>query len=398
MNDRLTFWRRTAVIALTLVVGALIVEFGRVLPEIGTHGILVDFDAFYIAGQLVLQGRAAEAYDLAQMAAIQRQLAGTESFMPWTYPPPYDLFVASLPNLPRGTAFTVFGLATWGLFITTLMLLARRQTLWVLLAVLPPVYVTATIGQNAFLTAGLMGLAALGLLRARTWAGLPLGLMIIKPHLAITLGLFTLLARRWSALALATGVALAACAAATLVLSPAIWSAFLGAVEQAGQALATGFYPLFRMTSGYALAQTLGAPPAMASAVQAGFALTALAATTLATLRSTPARALATALFTAPLISPYVYDYDMVLTAIALALVSSDIAARTGWAERLALLAALWVAGGWAMVQAISNAGLPWEERAAIAQDTVAYGAAAYLIALAMIARILLRRRQKPRP
>lgn len=391
MNNRLTLWRRAALITLTLMVGAMIVQFGLLLPSVGAGGVLVDFDAFYIAGDLVRQGRAAEAYDLARMAAIQRDLAGTESFMPWTYPPQYDLAVAALPSLTRGTAFIAFGLITWGLFVTTVALLARQHTLWVLLAVLPPVYVTATIGQNAFLSAALIGLTALGLRRGRGWAGVPLGLMVIKPHLAITLGVFTLFARRWRVMGLALALVLVTSAAATWVLTPAIWPAFLGAVDQAGQALATGFFPLFRMTSGYALAQTLGAPPAIASAVQAGFALTALAATALATLRLSPRHALATALFAAPLISPYVYDYDMVITAIALALVAPDIAARTGWVERLLLLVALWIAGGWAMVQAISNAHLPWQERAAIAQNTVAYGAAAYLIALAMIARVLTR-------
>ena len=89
------------------------------LPDLGSEGVLVDFDAFYIVGQLVAEGRATDAYDLSVMADIQRGLTGHDGFMPWTYPPQFDLLVAGLPMMPRGIAYalvTGLGLA-WYLWV-----------------------------------------------------------------------------------------------------------------------------------------------------------------------------------------------------------------------------------------------------------------------------------------
>ena len=121
-------------------------------------------------------------------------------------------------------------------------------------------------------------------------------------------------------------------------------------------------------------------------------ALTALAFVALAVRRQVPLRlTLGLACFASTLVSPYLYDYDMVLAGVGLALILPDLLLRASLPERLLLLVLAWVAGGWGMAQAISNAGLPWEDRAAQARATLAYGAAAWLILLALLARILRR-------
>mgnify|MGYP001411200703 CR=1 FL=1 len=362
------------------------------LPTLGAGGVLVDFDAFYIVSQMLAEGRVAEAYDVRLMAARQQELVGHEGFMPWTYPPPFDLLVAPLAWLPRGLAFALFTGTTLAFYLWVLARLAGHGLGTVMLVLAPPIYVSVTIGQNSFLTGGLMGLFCLLSLRGKVWAGVPLGLLIIKPHLGLGLGMQALASARWPVVALAAAVAALACGLATLAFGPAIWRAFLTGVETAGDALALGIYPLFRMISVYALAFTAGLSPNLASILQGAMALAAMAVVLLAVRRGLPAhQTLALACFASAMVSPYLYDYDMALAGVGAALILGDIMARTSPAERLALLALAWVAGGWGILHALSNAGLPWAERAAIARETLAYAGVAYLILMALLWRILRR-------
>lgn len=389
----------SAALLARLLAAVLIVMFfvaiansAALLPTLGARGVLVDFDAFYIVSQMVAEGRVAEAYDIRIIAARQQELVGHEGFMPWTYPPPFDLVVAPLAWMPRGVAFALFTGGTLAFYLWVLWRLAGGGLGVVLLVLAPPIYVSVTIGQNSFLTGGLMGLFCLLSLRGRLAAGLPLGLLVIKPHLGVGLGVQALAGARWGVVALAATMAALACGAATLAFGTGIWAAFLDGVETAGQALSVGFYPLFRMTSVYALAHTLGLPPGVASALQGAVGLAAMGLIVLAVRRGLPAhQTLALACFASALVSPYLYDYDMALAGVGAALILSDVLARTSWPERLLLLALAWVAGGWGMIHAISNAGLPWAERAAIARETLAYAGVAYLILMALLWRILRR-------
>ncbi|GAB4259401.1 MAG: hypothetical protein Kow0013_02030 [Pararhodobacter sp.] len=380
--------------ALLIALFATLVLFvATALPEVGAGGNLVDFDAFYITGQLALEGRADEAYDMAVMADVQRALVGHQGFMPWTYPPQFDLLTMALPALPRGLAYALLTGATLAFYLWVLARLAGPSLAFVLVAIAPPVYVCITIGQNAFLTGGLIGLYALLAQRARPGAaGWPLGLLVIKPHLGIGLGVHALASRNGRGLAIALGIALASSLLATLVFGPGIWGAFLSGVEQAGHALRTGFYPLFRMTSVYAALHTLGVPPGIAVWAQIGIGLLACVAIAVATARGQePRHALALACFGTALVSPYLYDYDLAIAGVGIALVLPDLARRTSGIERLLLLALFWLAGAWGAIHALPLAGLPWEERAANARATQSFGACAYLLTLALGWRILRR-------
>jgi len=373
-----------------------IVQFAVVLPSVGARAVLVDFDAFYIVGQLFWEGRITEAYSAATMAQIQQEMVGHGGFMPWTYPPQFDLIALLLPGLPRGIAYGVFTASTLALYLWVLARLAGPSLVWILIALAPPIYVTTTIGQNAFLTGALMGLFALLTRAKRTAAGWPLGLLIIKPHLGVGLGVHALASGRWRVLALAFGVVLASSLLATLVMGADIWAAFLDGARQAGEALRTEFYPLYRMTSIYAALNALGAAPEVALTVQTVVGLLASAAIILAVRRGVPIhQTLAMACFTSALVSPYLYDYDMVVTGTGLALLASDIRVRTTTLDRIALLGLIWVAGGWGMIHALASAGLSWEDRAANARNTLSYGAFAYVLTLALLFRIL---RRAPKP
>ena len=214
-----------------------------------------------------------------------------------------------------------------------------------LLALVLPIYVTLTIGQNAFVTGAVMGGFVLLTLRGRASAGLPLGLLVIKPHLGIGLGVHALAAGRWRVIGLALVVALVSAGLATLALGPEIWPAFRQGMANAQTALASQFYPMFRMTSVYALLHTLGVPPGIAIWAQGAVALGACAVVAVAARRGVPLRqTLALACFASALVSPYLYDYDLVVIGVGLALIMGDLRARGTMVEIVLLYALLWVA------------------------------------------------------
>lgn len=314
----------------------------------GRGGVFVDFHAFHVAGRLALEGHAADAYRMATMEAAQQRITGTTAFMPWTYPPPFTLFVTGLAALPLGLAYALFTALTLAAYVRVLGQIAGAYLSGVLLAMLPVLALGVMTGQNGFLTGALTGWFCLAFLARRPGAGVPLGLMVIKPHLAAGIALLTLAERRWRAVMVAAVVVCAALIVPTLVFGPSIWSAFADGVRESGQFLGDGRYPMFRMTSLYACALSLGLPAGAAFAVQAIGALVAIGLLLLAWVRKLPPRALAAVACTATLfVSPYAYDYDLSLLGIALALILPDLLARTRAGEQAALLALCWTATGY---------------------------------------------------
>src|SRR3954465_13612137 len=133
--------------------------------------VLVDFDAFHIAGRMVWRGEVEDAYRFAVMMQAQRILGGANGSLPWTYPPPVHLVAAALALLPLGAAYFAFPAATLGAYLVVLRRFAEEHVSTVLLAIFPAVIVTIACGQNGFLTGVLIGLACLGFLRGRPSAG-----------------------------------------------------------------------------------------------------------------------------------------------------------------------------------------------------------------------------------
>lgn len=300
---------------------------------------ITDFHAFYVVSQLIQRGVAETAYSF---DALFREPAffNAESFMPYTYPPPFGVLIAPFALVSAKTAYGLFALSTLVFFLVVLFRVAGRGAGLVMVALMPAMLSTLACGQNGFLTAGLLGLGALGLIGDRRWAGVPLGLMVIKPHLAVTLGFATLVTGRWRAVATAAATGLAFCGLATLVLGVSIWPAFLEGVREAKEFLLLGYYPLIRMVSTYAFMKTAGAPSWLALAAQTGVSLAVLAAIVLMVRMGLAFRlVLGLATMASVTVSPYAYDYDMPVYAMGLAMVLPDLLARSTRGEQIAIFA-----------------------------------------------------------
>lgn len=371
----------------------LILRIAIEAPELGMARAIVDFDAFYIVGLLIHEGRLAEAYHLPTMQAAFREFSGLDSSMPWTYPPPFDLIVALFPLLPRGLSYLVFTGGSFVLYLWVLHRLAGPALTMVLSLTLPILLIQLACGQNGFLTGALVGWMAIAVVERRAGAGVPLGLMVIKPHLGLALGLWALARGRWDIVAWAVAVGLGAAAASTLAFGPGVWLAFRAGVAEAAGFLALGDYPLFRMTSLYAGLHRMGVDPALAMAAQAGLGLAALAAVAWVARRGLAARpALALACAATLLVSPYTYDYDLTILGVALALIAPDLLARARRVQMVALLALLWGAGGWGLLRSILNHTLAPAEVALVQLHAPSVGAPLLLAALALTVGILRRR------
>jgi len=299
---------------------------------------LVDFDIFHIVARMVWRGEVEQAYRFATMVEAQRAASGTESFMPWTYPPQFDLMIAPLAFLPLGLAYGLFTAGTLAAYLKILRILAGEHFPTVLIVLFPAFAIMIACGQNGFLTGALIGLVCLGVQRDRVAAGLPLGLMIIKPHLAVALASYTLVSRRWGMAAVAAATVLATSAVATILLGTGIWRAVLAGLKEARVFLEHGLYPLFRMVSVYAALHTLGVPPKAAFAMQVLVAAGSLAGIAYAVCRRMPLRqALGLSVVTSLLVSPYAYDYDLPIYGIGLALLLPDLIRLATEKERAAL-------------------------------------------------------------
>jgi hypothetical protein len=296
-----------------------------------------DFDYFHAGARAALEGQLDRAYDEPWFRAYQQQLYARDLHGPWSYPPPFGLVVAPFGLVDRGWALLLFMQLTLFAYLLTLRRLAGDWLSLLLLLMLVPMMGVILFGQNGLLTGTLAGLSCLGLADRRRWAGIPLGLMIIKPHLALGLGLYVLASRDWRTFWTAGATAAAAALAATLAFSASVWPAFLAAAAFAGEQLPTGYFPLFRMISAYAAARSMGTPHALALAVQLASALAAIALILVAQ-RQLPRRmAIGIAALATLMISPYAFDYDLMIAGVGMALLLPTLVALGRPAERSAL-------------------------------------------------------------
>ena len=314
--------------------------------------VLNDFEAFYIVGRLYREGDILKAYNNEYLLQSQERFTSTTTFMPWAYPPYLTALTPLLPLFGLPVSYFLFTFTSMIIYFFVALYFRGEVAGGMILAVYPALVLNVRLGQNGFLTGALVGLFLFLFIERRRGAGLPLGMMAIKPHLGIALGLVALLNRQWRALLIACVSVAAASAAATLALGAGVWPAFFFGVRDAGGYLEHGLYPLYRMSSVYAGVRSFGALPEVAMVVHAAVAIISLSALTIAALSKLPVSRLAALAATVTvLISPYNYDYDLACLGFALGLVLRDLLARLSFLETIGFYICAWVATGSGLAQ-----------------------------------------------
>lgn len=316
-------------------------------------GNATDFGAFYIVAQRVWLGDVDLTYQFSSFMKMQAEASdGASGFMPWTYPPQFDLILSPLAFLPGWAAYLLFTSVTLAAYLMTLRAIATNNFAQVLIILFPAIATTIGSGQNGFLTGALMGLVCINGERRQALAGIALGAMVIKPHLAIAAGVYMLLMQRWTAIAVAVATVVASSLICTVAFGPHIWVVWLDGLKDSAAYLEQGQYPLFRMISAYATLYTAGASSTVAFWGQAATACLALGALAFSAARGPTSRfALGVATLTSVMISPYAYDYDLPIVGIALALLLPDLSTLTTLRERGIVYGLLVLAGGYGMLQ-----------------------------------------------
>lgn len=344
---RIRLYSLAALLCLIGVIGVWLYQhFIAENPRFGP--LALDYMPFWGASHLTLQGHWFDAYNVDIMARVETAevpfAAKMGGYMPWLYPPVMMLLVAPASLLPFGPSYLCYATLGIAIYLCAMRLTTPWRTALLPVIAFPALMLVLISGQATGYTAGLAGLS-LGLLRRHPiWAGIFSGLLFVKPHLALLLPLAFLCAGYWRALIACIVTVIVTNAIAALVFGIDIFPTFLAATKYAQWSISTGNAITARVPSFFSMARMLGAPLIVSFTLQALSALVAVAV--LIDFWRKPcsfelrAAVLVCATF---LVSPYLYDYDMLWFALLIGWWVRDGLAR-GWlrGEREWLLL-LWI-------------------------------------------------------
>jgi hypothetical protein len=305
-----------------------------------------DFIGPWSASLAALQGHAAQAYTPAGIFHYERlAVPASDKLFLWFYPPSLYLLILPLARLPYVLSYLVYIAATLALLVVVMRRIVQgAQAMWCL-AAFSGLWINIMDGQNAFLTAACAGATILCLERRRPWlGGVFLGLLTVKPHLALLFPVALLAIGAWRTLLSAAITASALLGTGTVVLGRATFNAWLGSIGPAGAMLDGNGLPWQKMPTVYALFRLLGAAPLVAHIAHGIVAVAAIAAVCRVWRRSQDWQLRgAAAMGGTFLISPYVFDYDLGWLAFPIAWLALH-GMRRGWLtwER-EVLAVAWI-------------------------------------------------------
>jgi hypothetical protein len=336
-----------------LEIGAVIVALGLVATFVYllsmANGLVLadgqpmfgDFIAFWSAGRAALDGHVADVHVRAVIDAYhQRAAPGVAYIATWNSAPTFLLIAAPLALLPypvAALAFLAIGGAVY-LYAARALLPDRRALLFAL--TLPAALYHFGTVQTGLLIAGITGLALHWLDRRPLAAGALVGLLAIKPHLALLWPLMLALSGRWRTFAATTASSVAVVVLAGLIFGFDAYVRFFENLGAAQNVVTSQLTTTPAYASLYASVLQLGAPHGIAFGLHGAAALVALIVAVMVFKRGDRASA-GSALCAATLIVlPYVYFYDFTLLAVGAALLG-----RPRDRFELAALIGAWGAG-----------------------------------------------------
>jgi len=306
-----------------------------------------DFFVFWSAARwLAERGLAPGIYDVETFRAFQAGLLAetAAAYRPFAYPPTGLLAMAPLALFPLGTALALFLGASLAVYLAALAWRAPGRAAALVCA--PASLMNVVVGQNGFLTAGLL-YGGLNLAARRPWiAGALIALLAIKPQLGVLVPIALIAARQWTCL-IAAGLGTIALIGLSAALGGiAIWTAWLDLLPAFAANTAANIDSASRlMVSPPAVFLTLGLDYETARLLHLPIALAAgLAVWRLCGRFGLSPLSIAGVLAATLLATPFAYFYDLTIAAGAAAILAGE-ALRTGFrpGEKFVLLLA-WVA------------------------------------------------------
>jgi arabinofuranan 3-O-arabinosyltransferase len=283
-------------------------------------GIPTDFINVWSAGRLALDGHPAQAWDWGVQKRLQILVLGQDypGNFAWHYPPPF-LFVAMfLAQFPYGVAFIGWATASFVPYLAMMRAIVGKPFGLLLAAGFPVLINNATVGQNGFLTAALIGGTLYFLPLRPVLSGICLGLLTYKPQYGLLFPLVLVAASQWTVFVTAAIVALMLASVSLFAFGIESWQAFLHWMPMFSQAFLTeGRAPWWKLQSIFGLVRYLGGSEQLGWAFQ--WTMTVAVATTVVMIwRSRVRYSLKAASLAvgALLATPYLFLYDMMVLAI----------------------------------------------------------------------------------
>lgn len=279
-----------------------------------------DFVNVYTSGALVHAGRLDILYDVPAYQAYQLKLFGASlDAHNYSYPPVTLFYTWLFALVPYPVALFAWLAGTGALFWRAARPYLRDVGLpgWVAL-VAPASVVNLWAGHYGFLIGALWLGAWSALPRRPVLAGIMIGCMAVKPHLAILVPLVLLVRRDWTAFAAAAATSISLVALSVLLFGAEIWITYIGetAMQQAAMVDDVGAFFLTMMPTVTPALSMLGMPTVAAGAVQGLIALWAV----VLLVRHLPSDSREAGLATATatfLVLPYAFTYDMTVAGLA---------------------------------------------------------------------------------
>ncbi len=296
---------------------------GHFLTDPQGRPIANDFVNVWAAGRLALDGAAPAAYDWTLHRAAEVRAVGYDfdGYYGWHYPPPAFFFAVALATLPYLVAAVVWLLTTLAAYAAAIAGILGLRTGVLFALGFPAAIWNVTAGQNGFLTAALIG-GTLGLLeRQPALAGICLGLLTYKPQFGLLFPIVLIADRRWLTIAVAALTAIVLAALSWLAFGSASWEAFVHWAPLSSHALIDeGALDWYRLQSVFALVRAHGGSETLAWTIQ-GMVSLALAVGLAWLWQSRVAFELKAAALAsgALLATPYLFMYDLVVLAVAVA-------------------------------------------------------------------------------
>ncbi len=268
-----------------------------------------DFMAFWSASRMFADGAGAKIYDPSAIAAVQGAVAAG-GVVPFVHPPIFLFAIWPLGYLGYAEAWLAWSFVTFALwFVSTRRLFPSLS--WPV-AAFPGALVAAWHAQTGFLTSAIQSLIAAQLRVSPFRAGLCIGLLAIKPHLAVLFPFALLAARLWPAI---FGAALSIMVTALVswgVFGSDVWLAYPSSWEVSRLLMDTGDEEFFlRQVTVYAMFMAWEMPGVAALAQVVATAGSIAAIWRFWSSEASVEAKMALLLALTPLATPYLFSYDL---------------------------------------------------------------------------------------
>ena len=291
-----------------------------------------DFLNCWTGARLAADGRMAFAYDQERLHESEERLLGQPTRTRiYAYPPVMGLFLwplASFSYLPALAIWSVIGAAVCAALLSRISgwLMAIGATIGA-----PAMYMNLHSGQNGYFTAAALVGGLLLVERRPMLSGFLFGLLCCKPQLALLLPVALLSGGHWRCAVASAATALVLIVTSLALFGSDTWIGFLH--ETSALSHLTDIHPDFwsRMPTIFIAVKALGGAAAAANILQAVSALAAAAIVAITWRgQAAPDVKAAILIIATFLATPYAWDYDMVATVFAAALLGRE-ARRSGF-------------------------------------------------------------------